>query len=528
MEPHQTPGSAGEIVRLPLIVLLALLGAHLLILLVLNDGHFVYSLDDAYIHLSLAEKIAAGTYGLNAGEMSAPSSSILWPFLLVPLAPFAAGAFVPLVLNVAAAAATLYVYALLLAECLVPLADRRLRLLGVLLLLALIAGTNLAGLVLTGMEHSLQLLLTAAAVLGLARESKNGQATWWLFAVLAAAPLVRYENLALSLPALVHLAAGRHLRRSLIALATVAAGIGGFSLFLLSLGLAPLPASVASKSRVFWSGVNASSLGANLETNLARSPGILLALGLVVLLAAALSGRREGKERRFAAVVVAGGLGHLLVGQFGWYHRYGVYVWTAVVLALLYVFRHNLQRLAREEPAWKAALLLIVFAALTCRHYAEVLHTSPIGSNNIYEQQVQMRRFVGDFYRQPVAAHDLGYLTYRSDGYVLDLFGLASAEALAARRESRRGWLDSMVRGRGIRLAMLYTDWFPQVPASWIPVAELHLGRQRITPAQDTVTFYALDVPAFYEVRDKLAEFATTLPAGVDLRIASEPRFAGR
>lgn len=509
-----------EIFRLPLIVLLAILGAHLLTLLALNDGHFVYSLDDAYIHLSLAEKIAGGTYGLNAGEPSAPSSSILWPFLLVPFAPFTIGAFVPLVLNIAAAVGTLYVFALLLLESLGPMADRRLRLLGILLLIALIPGTNLAGLVLTGMEHSLQQLLTAVAVLGLVRESKDGRAPWWLFAALAAAPLVRYENLALSLPALVVL--GRdHLRRALGALAVVAAGIGGFSAFLVSQGLSPLPASVVSKSHLFWSGVGARSLAANLETNLARPRGVLLALAAVALFAVALSGRREGRERWLAAVMATAGLGHLLAGQFGWYHRYEAYAWTAAVLALLYVFRHALQRLAREEPAWKAACLLLVFGALTVRDYAEVLHTSPIASNNIYEQQVQMRRFVSDYYRQPVAAHDLGYLTYRGDVYVLDLFGLASAEALAARRENRQGWLDKMVRERGIRLAMLYTDWFPRVPDSWIPVAELRLGRQRVTPAQDTVTFYALDAAAFYEVQSELAEFAPTLPEGVELRIAS-------
>lgn len=516
-----------EIFRLPLIVLLAILGAHLLSLLALNDGHFVYSLDDAYIHLSLAEKIAGGTYGLNPGEPSAPSSSIVWPFLLVPWAPFAAGTFVPLVLNVAAAIATLYVFALLLAQGLAPMGDRRLRLLAVLLLLALIPGTNLAGLVLTGMEHSLQQLLTAAAVLGLAREAKDGRAPWWLFAALALAPLVRYENLALSLPALFHLAWRGHPRRALGALAVAAAGIGGFSAFLVSLGLDPLPASVAAKSRLFWSGVNASSLAENLERNLARPRGVLLALGVVVLFAVALSGRREGAERRFAAVMAAAGLGHLLAGQFGWYHRYEVYAWTATVLALLYVFRHALVRLAREEPAWKLACLLVVFAALTFRDYVVVLHTSPIGSNNIYEQQVQMRRFVSGYYRQPVAAHDLGYLTYHGDVYVLDLFGLASAEALAARRENRQGWLDAMVRERGIRLAMLYTDWFPQVPDSWIPVAEMRLGRQRVTPAQDTVTFYALDVGAFYEIRARLAEFAPTLPEDVELRLASEPRPSG-
>ncbi|HKL20996.1 MAG TPA: hypothetical protein VJ904_04275 [Tichowtungia sp.] len=53
-------------------------------ILYLNGGVFTYSLDDAYIHLSLAEQIHHGHYGINAGEYSSPSSSVLCPFLLAP------------------------------------------------------------------------------------------------------------------------------------------------------------------------------------------------------------------------------------------------------------------------------------------------------------------------------------------------------------------------------------------------------------------------------------------------------------
>ena len=41
-----------------------------------------YTLDDPYIHMALAENIARGTFGVNLGEVSNPSSSILWPWIL--------------------------------------------------------------------------------------------------------------------------------------------------------------------------------------------------------------------------------------------------------------------------------------------------------------------------------------------------------------------------------------------------------------------------------------------------------------
>ena len=45
-----------------------------------HAGVFEYPLDDVYIHLAMAEKIARGTYGVNLGEPASASSSIrCWP-----------------------------------------------------------------------------------------------------------------------------------------------------------------------------------------------------------------------------------------------------------------------------------------------------------------------------------------------------------------------------------------------------------------------------------------------------------------
>ena len=63
------------LVFLPLVVMLLLIFNY-------SDGEFTYTLDDPYIHLALAKNIWMGNYGINMTELSAPSSSILWPFLL--------------------------------------------------------------------------------------------------------------------------------------------------------------------------------------------------------------------------------------------------------------------------------------------------------------------------------------------------------------------------------------------------------------------------------------------------------------
>ncbi len=67
--------------------------------LILTDGNLIYSLDDPYIHLALAENILKGHYGVNLSEFSSPSSSILWPFLLAPFQAIDEYAVTPLILN---------------------------------------------------------------------------------------------------------------------------------------------------------------------------------------------------------------------------------------------------------------------------------------------------------------------------------------------------------------------------------------------------------------------------------------------
>src|SRR5476649_158349 len=88
--------------------LLAAAPAGLLALQVWLTTGFVYSLDDPYIHLALARQIMHGHYGINPGEFAAPSSSILWPFFLVPFAGTGFDEWAPLAINVAALYATMW------------------------------------------------------------------------------------------------------------------------------------------------------------------------------------------------------------------------------------------------------------------------------------------------------------------------------------------------------------------------------------------------------------------------------------
>ncbi|MHC2245266.1 hypothetical protein [Bradyrhizobium elkanii] len=61
---------------------LVLFAATLIFSVTLCDGRLIFTLDDPYIHLAVADHIRSGGYGVNASEVSSPSSSIIWPYLL--------------------------------------------------------------------------------------------------------------------------------------------------------------------------------------------------------------------------------------------------------------------------------------------------------------------------------------------------------------------------------------------------------------------------------------------------------------
>src|SRR5688572_4021687 len=118
-----------------------------------TDGHLVYALDDAYIHMAVAKTLAShGIWGCTPYHFSSSSSSLLWTFVLaVAYRLFGVHDVIPLVLNVTFALGALLVAHLSLARFGVPSLVRASALLGIVITFPL------TGMVLMGMEHILHL-----------------------------------------------------------------------------------------------------------------------------------------------------------------------------------------------------------------------------------------------------------------------------------------------------------------------------------------------------------------------------------
>ena len=247
------------VLRISLYAVLVIIGLQTLAILVLNAGHLVFTVDDAYIHLALAENLLQGHYGVNLTEFSSPASSVLWPFLIAPFSTTAVASYVVLLINAGSALLTVLVIWHILSSSSVDMPRDGLSPRTLLLWMAfLTVACNIIGLVFLGMEHSLQLLLASTIVLGLIRETQTREADWWLVAALVAAPLIRYEDLFLAGPAIVFLFFRSHRGKAVVSAGLIAVTLGAFSAYLSSHQSGFLPTSVMAKSG-YGGGCTASS-----------------------------------------------------------------------------------------------------------------------------------------------------------------------------------------------------------------------------------------------------------------------------
>jgi len=396
-----------------IVFLLVIFVIELISILKLNGNCFIYTLDDPYIHLALAENIRHGHYGINANEFSAPSSSILWPFIL---APFANIAVFPLILNCATAVATVVLFVKVLYAS-IQMDHKSVPYIISAAVVLLILVTNIVGIAFTGMEHSLQVLLVVLIMSGLITANEKGSIPVWLLAAIVLAPLVRYECVAISVAALIYLVKNRHYKQALIASLLMGICIGGFSVYLMLSGAGPFSASIVAKSSVIKNDGSVHSILLNLTRSLFEErQGTVLICTAIALIAYRIISKDIKREVLVLAVTAAIAL-HFIAGRFGWYHRYEIYIWAFSLLVCVYLWMPYIVTCLAEKPiiySWLVFVFVGILMTFAGKPYICALFTLPVASNNIYEQQYQMHRFVVDYYKRPVAVNDLGYVSYKN------------------------------------------------------------------------------------------------------------------
>jgi hypothetical protein len=499
----------------------------------INNGTFLYTLDDPYIHLALSDQIRHGNYGLYPGTHAAPSSSILFPFLLAIVSGTPLHPYFPLLINICALFFTAEVMRRFLLHLRLGTDDFAIAAQAAAVFIVALS-LNLIGVVFTGLEHSLHIATVAAIVYGLALFLDRDKMPSWLPVAIVLCPLVRYEGMALSSGALLVLALRGRFRTALATFAVIFVLLGGFSVFLIKLGLPPLPSSVLVKSGVAAGGVDhglrafLAGMAKNADFMVTQPAGIvLLLIGVLAATMCVLElihRRKPWSSRGLMALALLSLIGgQAAAGRWGWLSRYEDYLLLGTAMISIYLaqaaIREALARPLGERVVLAAGLAtaLLVFGA----PYCQMTRNVPLASNNIYEQQLQMHSFVDKFYKGPIAINDLGLSSYHNPYPVLDLGGLGSEKArkLIAANATAADY-EAFVAANDVHLVMVYEEWFPgQIPETWQRVGMMSLSRAHLSAAYDDVQFYVTDNVTAARVREELAEFEKTLPPRIELTI---------
>jgi len=511
---------------------LALLGLSTLLLglsvLARNAGHLTYVVDDAYIHLAMARSLAQyGVWGVTPYAFSSSSSSLLWTGGLALLMRLIGNhPTLPLWINLGLAVVMIILGYEYWARH--GLNQLQISLALVLLILAM----PLLPMIFSGMEHVLHTVLTLVFLWVLEHvltPSAPRGIHSRLLPLGMLLPLVRYEGLFLIGVTTLLLMWQRRWRLGLALAGLALLPVTLMGLFFVQQGWWFLPATLLIKGSP-GAGRSLlellSTLGARLADNLNHAPQmglLLLGLGVGFWNEWRRARRMEG-EKALLVVVAASMLIHLTLASVQGYARYQAYLIAAAVLVLVPpLMRLDLHRWF--SIPWLAALAQMLVAAtiLAVPVLAGTYFTLsvPRASANIYQQQVQMARFVSRFYPQgTVALNDIGAVAYFTNAHVVDLVGLANREIAQARL---RGTLDATTIDRVTRqanadLAIVYDSWFPgQLPSHWHKVGEWEIPANLVC-GDATVSFYALREADIPSLQAHLRAFAPLLPPQVEQR----------
>jgi len=518
------------------VILFVTVGVVSTIIILRENGHLVFALDDPYIQMAMAKNfVLHGVWGITRYGFTSASSSPLWTFFL---------ALTYLLFGVSETSP--FYLSLLCSALMLGVAYFVLRWYKVSskfifwTLLVLVFFTPLPTLICIGSEHplhaALTILLTFLAARLLSQESP-ATARRDLILLLAISPVltvVRYEGMFLILV----IAALFFLRRQWLTGAAV--GVAGFSSILLygAIGLAKgwswLPSSILLKGnfpRYTDFGAWLDSVFGPAYANIKTGPHLVAVVAASLFLALFASDKRRAlwdSRQIMTAIFVLIAFAHIQFCMVALFFRHESYLVALGIVVIVAQLADLLPEKLFGTPGDRAlvpkhvgGLLLAAFLIYPClvRSGAALIFL-PQASKNIYEQQYQMAQFIKRYYQgSTIALNDIGAVNFLADVHCLDLWGLGNYEVtrLMHSHEYRTRDILRLSREWGVKVALVYDTWYTPVgglPHDWAYVGQWALT-DNVVAGGDTVSIYAVDESETASLMQKLLDFSPLLPKDV-------------
>lgn len=496
----------------------------------INDGNFVYALDDTYIHMSMAKNlVATGNFATNQLSFASASSSPLW-VLIISAVYFITGLnlLTPFILNLIFQILTIAVINLFLKKYGISR-----NMFFYLLLIVLI--TPFPAVLFTGMEHSIQIFLAVVfIVLSLniisGEQSFTGYDNYLIILSAFFFGGIRYEDLIFILLVTVLLFIKRKKVLSAGVLLFGSAPLLIYGIFSLSKGGLFLPNTLLLKSSLPAFNAAGSVKFITKAIGNITEPHIL---SLLILLSTVyLYNFRKGiKFWELKQLLIFTAVSAIFINMAvieynhnGSFYRYDAYLVTIGLFALVLNVQALKDDLKRYYKSIRSVLLrisavIILLASLSplfIRIFtaAGILHASM----EYYKQQYQMAQFcktyAGDM---TIALNDIGMVNYYTDNKILDLLGLSDTEITKHRinRTYSTSVIDSLSRKYNVRLAICYSHWFDEyggLPRTWKKIAEWTMTDENLYLGNSTVDIFITQPEDEKSFRDKLVEYSSKLP----------------
>jgi hypothetical protein len=489
-------------------------------------GVLVYSLDDPYIHMALAQTLAHhGVYGIGPDAYESASSSPAWTVLLAAIARVVSSRLfnaAPLILNLVAGLWILWVFATRH-----PLFGRVTPVVGAAIAALLPAALYLPGLAVTGMEHTLHAALTLTILLlleSIAEHDASTRAALMFYVLLAVAALVRPEAMLFGLACSVALLASKNVGAAARTLAASMLPVGVVGVINELHGQYFLPNSVVAKTLLEEGGLTPWAPHAARFVDAAREDPMLMALFLIILTYWIASGRMHARRRAAPCLAfLLCTILHINYAGMGWLDRYQGYLIVMGVFLVLAVLADVPDHGFRWLRPVAAALVLVVFPW----GKFQLMERAPVTIANVYRAQYQLARFLAQYYPgRMVAVNDLGLIGLLHGTPLIDLYGLGSHDVLRAWKEDRfdASYVDDLARRSNVQIAVVYEEWFgPLIPPEWVPVVIWTLNEPDVSDPW-RVVFYAPSEAQARELDQNVRAFTPSLAGGVVVQfVAPQP-----
>ena len=495
----------------------------------LNQGKFVYPLDDSYIHMAIAKNtVQHGVWGVTKYEFSNSTSSPLWTGLLaITYLVFGVNEISPLGLNLFFGTLALIILYFFIRKYVSNPAIQ------FAVLLTALFVTPLPSLTLTGMEHIPHIFLTITflylfmALLPPTARQRDRVILVFLSGII---PVIRYEGLILVFVVCIIFALQR--RIAFAALLGVAAllPVTIYGFWSISRGWYFIPNGVLIKGNIPGTSVSEIAnffLGFDFLTKIQENVHVIFLLlsSLLVFMIYLKKGNQYKPKMLALAAFIGLTLLHIQLADTGWFYRYEAYIVFSGIAILgttipdIYPKPLTFKGETTSYNLARMLFLVLIASPFGIRAY-DLLRITPDATNNIYEQQYQMGLFLAHFYQgQTIAANDIGAINYLADIRLLDLWGLGSIQVaeLRLQKHYNTNRISTLARDTAAFIALVYEDWYEEfggLPAKWLKVGSWEVSNN-VVLGGNTVSFYAVDLSESQRLIQSLKAFRSEIPQGI-------------